>query len=271
MFLPDVRIRSRFHCAVYSIAQQRTVFRSFPSFEACRRPVPKHTTSYASPMSDSSPAPGVVDLLGVLAYAELTAFLRLAEDAARLAPSLTDRAALGDLAVAEYEHFRLLRDRLRALGVDPEEAMAPFATALDDWHRQTTPADWLEALVKAYVGTGIAMDFYREAARRLDEDTRDLVEEVLVDAGRSEFAVERVRAALARDPKVAGRLALWARRLVGEALSQGQRVAAAKPELAALLVNGDKGNDLAEISRLFARLTEAHGKRMAALGLTPGA
>ena len=33
----------------------------------------------------------VVDLLGVLAYAELTAFDRLAEDA-RLAPTLTGRA-----------------------------------------------------------------------------------------------------------------------------------------------------------------------------------
>ena len=35
----------------------------------------------------------VIDLLGVLAYAELTAFDRLAEDA-RLAPTLDGRAAL---------------------------------------------------------------------------------------------------------------------------------------------------------------------------------
>lgn len=102
---------------------------------------------------------GVLDLLGVLAYAELTAFLRLAEDAATLAPTLTDRAALSELAVAEHRHFVLLRDRLAELGADPEEAMAPFVEALDAWHAQTRPADWLEALVKAYVGTGIAMDF----------------------------------------------------------------------------------------------------------------
>lgn len=220
-------------------------------------------------MSESPHTAGVVDLLGVLAYAELTAFLRLAEDAALLAPSLTDRAALSDLAAAEYGHFRVLRDRLKALGADPEEAMAPFVEALDDWHALTRPKDWLEALVKAYVGTGIAGDFYREAARRVDPESRDLVEEVLADADRSEFVVDRVRAALAEDPKVAGRLALWARRLVGEALSQGQRVATARPELAKLLVDAI-GDDLAEIGRLFARLTEQHGKRMAALGLTPG-
>ncbi|MCG5216649.1 ferritin-like fold-containing protein [Streptosporangium soli] len=225
-------------------------------------------------MSDSPPAAGVADLLGVLAYAELTAFLRLAEDAARLAPSLTDLAALSDLAATEYGHFRLLRDRLTELGSDPEEAMAPFVAALDDWHVQTRPSDWLEALVKAYVGTGIALDFYREAARHVDSATTDLVEEVLADQGRSEFAIDRVRAALAADPRAAGRLALWARRMVGEALSQGQRVAAARPELAILLV-GDgaagPGEDLAEVGRMFARLTEAHGKRMAAVGLTPGA
>ncbi|GAT69744.1 hydroxylase [Planomonospora sphaerica] len=215
-------------------------------------------------MSDSRP--GVADLLGVLAYAELTAFLRLAEEAARHAPTLTDRAALGDLAAAEYAHFRLLRDRLASLGVDPEEAMAPFVDALDGWHERTAPNDWLEALVKAYVGTGIALDFYREAAAHVDAETRSLVEEVLADEGRCQFAVDRVGAALEEDPKPAGRLALWARRMVGEALSQARRVAEARPELAVLLVSAD-GED---VTRMFNRLTEAHGRRMAALGLTPG-
>jgi Uncharacterized conserved protein len=219
-------------------------------------------------MSDTST--GVVDLLGVLAYAELTAFLRLAEDAATLAPTLTDRAALSDLAAVEHRHFRLLRDRLTELGADPEEAMAPFVDAFDSWHALTRPSDWLEALVKAYVGTGIAMDFYREAARRVGPEIAELVEEALADEGRSEFAVERVRATLKENPKAAGRLALWARRLVGEALSQAHRVAAARPALAGLLVEGGEGQDLPEIGRLFARLTEEHGKRMAALGLTPG-
>ncbi|GII80254.1 hypothetical protein Sru01_52360 [Sphaerisporangium rufum] len=234
-------------------------------------------------MSDS-PA-GVVDLLGVLAYAELTAFLRLAEDAAALAPSLTDRAELSGIAAAEYAHFRLLRDRISSLGADPERAMEPFVAALDDWHAQTRPGDWWEALIKAYVGTGIAGDFYREAARQVDPRTRALVDEVLAEEVRSEFVIERVRAALAEDATLCGRLALWARRMVGEALSQGHRLAAARPELALLLVAGGReaapeggaappagGVDagLIEVGRLFARLTEEHGKRMAALGLVPG-
>jgi len=223
--------------------------------------------TYPAAMTDC--APGTVDLLGVLAYGELTAFLRMAEDAVAHAPTLNDRAALAGVAANEHRHFRLLRDKLESLGIDPGEAMAPFVEAIDEWHRLTTPKDWPETLVKAYVGIGIAGDFYREAARRADSEIRELVEQVLAEDDRSEFVVERVRAALDADPRLSGRLALYARRLVGEALAQAHHVAVARPQLAALLVAGE-GEDLAGISKLFAQLTEEHGKRMSALGLTPG-
>ena len=111
---------------------------------------------------------GVVDLLGVLSYALLVAFFRLVEDAA-LAESLADKAALGEMAVAEFGHFRLVRDRLRELDVDPDEAMRPFVAPLDEFHARTAPSDWLEGLVKAYVGDGIAVDFCRAVVDLLDE------------------------------------------------------------------------------------------------------
>ncbi len=215
-------------------------------------------------MSDAA----VIDLLGVLAYGELTAFERLADDAS-LAPTLEDKAALAEMAVAEFSHFTLLRDRLSELGMDPAEAMTPFVAAVEEFHQRTRPGDWLEGLVKAYVGDGIAEDFYREISAYVDPQTRELVLQVLGDTGHSDFAVERVRAAIAADPRVGGRIALWGRRLLGEALSQAQRVAADRNALAGLLVGGDdaSGADLAEIGRMFTRLTEAHAKRMAKLGL----
>jgi hypothetical protein len=174
------------------------------------------------------------------------------------------------MAVAEYHHFALLRDRLEELGASPEEAMEPFTAALHAFHERTAPGDWLEGLVKAYVGDGIAEDFYREVSAYVDPSTRALVLQVLEDTGHSQFAVDRVRAAITEDPRLAGRLALWGRRLVGEALSQAQRVAAERDALSELLVGGvDRpGADLAEVGRMFARLTENHTKRMAALGLT---
>jgi hypothetical protein len=211
----------------------------------------------------------VTELLGLLSLAELTAFEHLAADAG-LAPSLADKAALAAMAVAEFQHFEQLRDRLAELGVDAEAAMTPFRDALQAFHEHTRPADWLESLVKAYVGDGIAADFYREVAAYVDEDTRALVLDVLADTGHADFVVGRVRAAIDADPQVGGRLALWARRLVGEALSQAQRVAVERDSLSTLIVGGvDRpGMDLAELGQVFARLTENHTKRMSSLGLT---
>ncbi len=210
----------------------------------------------------------VVDLLGGLAYSELTAFERLTEDATS-APTLQDKVALASMAAAEFGHFDRLRRRLIELAADPFEAMEPFHGPVDAFHEHTAPSDWLESLIKAYVGDGLAADFYREIAAYLDADTRDLILTTLDDTGQSEFVVERVRQAIAANPKIAGRLALWARRLMGEALGQAQRVAAERDALSALLVGGvDRpGMDLAAIARMFARLAETHTVRMTALGL----
>ncbi|MFZ0324168.1 MAG: ferritin-like fold-containing protein [Actinomycetes bacterium] len=226
------------------------------------------TTADVDELADPQYREAVVDLLGVLAYGELSAFERLADDAA-MAPTLTQRSQVATMACAEFGHFELLRDRLLELGADPEQAMSPFVAPLEAFHASTTPADWLEGLVKAYVGDGIATDFYTEIAQHLDPSTKALVLEVMAGTGHAQFVVETVRQAISDDPRVGGRLALWGRRLVGEALSQAQRVAAERDGLTVLLVGGvDRpGVDLAEIGRMFARLTEAHSRRMAALGL----
>ena len=232
-------------------------------------PLEQRAGTEPDPFADAEYRAAVVDLLGALAYGELTAFSRLAADA-ELAPSLPDKAALGRQAVSEFHHYELLEARLRELGADVTEAMQPFVEAIDAFHDRARPSSWLEGLVKAYVGDGIATDFYREVAAYLDPATRELVLEVLQDMGQAEFAVRTVREAIERDPSVGGRLALWGRRLVGEALSQAQRVVAERDALANLLIGGGfhAGADLAEIGRMFARLTEEHTRRMGRLGLS---
>jgi hypothetical protein len=219
-----------------------------------------------SAVDEGSARQPVVDLLGVLAYAELTAFDRLAEDA-RLAPTLDGRAALARMAAAEITHHERLSARLQELGVDVTAAMTPFVAALDAFHDSTHASNWLEGLVKAYVGDGLAADFYREVAAFLPQPDRALVEEVLADTGHADFAVREVRAAIVADPALTGRLALWARRLVGEALSQSQAVIAEHDDLAELIISGT--GDLAGVGELLGRITTAHSERMRALGLNP--
>lgn len=206
----------------------------------------------------------VTDLLGALAYGELSAFDHLADDAG-LAPSLAGRAEMSALAAEEFGHYRQLAERLRELGAQPEDAMAPFVAALETYHSLTKPSTWLESVVKAYVGYGLAADFYREVAAFVDDDTGALIKDVLTDAGRAEFAVREVAAAVAQQPSIAGRLALWARRLVGEAISQTQHVLADRDSLMLLLVEGT--GDLTGVAALITRITDRHAGRMTALGL----
>ena len=211
---------------------------------------------------------GALDLLGLLAYGALTAFDRLAEDA-RMAPTLADKVQLATMAGRQVDHFGRIRSRLAEFDVDVMAAMRPFHEPFNGFHEHTRPKDWLEGLVKAYVGDGIAADFYREVAAFVDADTRALVHEVLADSGHADFVVGRVRSSIENDPRVGGRLALWGRRLVGEALSQAQRVAADRDALTSLLTGtvDRPGLDLAAVSRMFSRLVENHTRRMATLGL----
>jgi 1,2-phenylacetyl-CoA epoxidase catalytic subunit len=214
--------------------------------------------------SDAGSTPAVVDLLGMLAYAELLAFDRMAYDAT-LAPDLNRRAMLSEMAAVEIANHRRVLDRLVKLGAEPEQAMAPFRAALDAYHSQTQPSDWLEALAKAYVGDSIANDFAREVARGLSPADRDLVLEVLRESRYADFAAAEIRQALIGDESQTNRLSMWARRLVGEALTQAQRVAAERPAFTDLLANvPDAGGDVAAMLR---RLTTAHTERMAAIGL----
>ncbi len=221
----------------------------------------------AGPVPSSAPVPvadAVVDLLGLVAYGALLAFDRMAADA-RLAPDLHRRAVLGEMAAVEIANYRRLADRLTDLGVTPSAAMAPYLPALQSYHDSTEPKDWLEALTKAYVGDAIADDFLREIAALLAEPDRTLVLEVLHDSRYDDFAGEEIQAAIAADPKVANRLSMWARRLVGEALSQAGRVAGERAALTALIVAG--AGDQAAVPGLLRRLTAAHTARMSAVGL----
>ncbi len=213
---------------------------------------------------DPASSAAVVDLLGLVAYGELVAFDRMAADA-RLAPDLARRALLSEMAAVEISNYRRLADRLTELGVPPGEAMSPFVPALQSYHDSTEPKDWLEALTKAYVGDGIADDFLREMAAFLAEPDRQLVLDVLHDSRYEEFAGQEIRLAIAADPKVANRLSMWARRLVGEGLSQAGRTAGERITLTALIATGFE--DQAGVQGLFKRLTAAHTTRMSAVGL----
>lgn len=222
----------------------------------------EYSSSPAAPPQEQS----TIDLLGLMAYGELSAFERLAYDA-RFSPTLTDRKMLGALAVSEFAHFERVSAALAGLGADVDAAMEPFQASVDFFHERTRPADWYESLMKAYVSDSISSDFYREVADFLPQAAREVVQSILADSRSGEQLRERIQRALAQEPRLSSRLALWGRRLVGEALTQAQRITIERAVL--LGIGVDQDAEVAAVSTpLMARLTQNHSRRMSALGLT---
>ena len=60
----------------------------------------------------------VIDLLGAVAYGELSAFERLVDDA-KLAPTIRDKVEMSGMASLEFGHVARLHDRIRELGGRP--------------------------------------------------------------------------------------------------------------------------------------------------------
>ncbi|MCV7197571.1 ferritin-like fold-containing protein [Mycobacterium angelicum] len=208
--------------------------------------------------------PGVNELFALLAYGEVAAFYRLTDEA-RMAPNLQGRISMASIAAAEMGHYELLRDALVTRGVDVVPAMAKYASALENYHRLTMPSTWLEALVKTYVGDALAADLYLEIADGLPDEVADVVRATLSETGHSQFVVAEVRAAVTSSGKQRSRLALWSRRLLGEAITQAQFLLADHDELVDLVVSGTGG--LSQLSAFFDRLQNTHDKRMRELGL----
>ena len=209
-------------------------------------------------------------VLGMLAYSALAAFSRLAADAAQ-APSLDKRLELSRLAGGTLTHLDLITARAAELGAELRPVMAPYAGVLVEFDERTAPATWWERLIKAYVGYGVADDFGRIVAQALDPRTRDVAVAVLTDEGHAQLVVDSLAEAVARDATLASRLALWGRRLFGEALNVVQQVVAEHPDLRDLLeiAMADAPGSGDAQQKVFAVLTGEHSRRMERLGLTP--
>ena len=244
-------------------------------------------TSAASAGPSGEPAPAstadTLELLGLVAQLEHTAFVRLAGDCA-LAPDVAQRLALSRFAAAAVERRDRVLARVAELGGDPAAAMRQFDDVLTEFDERTQPSSWWERLLKAYVGYGVADDFCRIAAQGLDERSRAVVLEVLDDASHAELAVAELDEAGSRDGVLSSRLALWGRRLVGEALGTVQRLLTQRPALERLVsagtepaadAPGEAGNTSAGATatpnapaKVFGELTAQHTRRMSRLGLT---
>ncbi|MGO4955764.1 ferritin-like fold-containing protein [Luteococcus sp. Sow4_B9] len=209
-----------------------------------------------------------VELLGLVAYGSLAAFERTAASSAA-AESIADKLQLARIAAQRFSHLDRLEQELVTRSSNLQAAMTPFAPPVDAFNQHTEPKTWSEALVKLCVVGGLVQDFASLVGPGLDPELQAILTGSIDDAELAPAPGRMLAAALAANPDDQGRLTLFARRLLGELLSQAQRVAARHPGLTSLITGHDQnsGDDLAEVSELMSRLAAAHADRMIALGL----
>ena len=106
---------------------------------------------------------------------------------------------------------------------------------------------------------GFLDDFFIRLLAGLPADMGKRLEVLLEPDRSAEVIVAELRAGIEADEKLASRLALWGRRLVGDT----QLVARS-----ALHVSGNRATDEERIEPVFTDLIAAHTRRMDGLGLT---
>ena len=190
----------------------------------------------------------MTELLAALAYGELLAATR-ARDNASFAPDVRRRDAQVGVAEREERNHRLIAARLGEFGA--ESMSARFRPFFDQFFAGTEPSDWVEAQAFHYVGDALVSDFAEVLVGVLDAVSAEIVRTTLGEREWQEsFALEELVRAMDEDPGQLERIAAYARRIAGEALTQTRRAL----QQAALLREALGGMVLSLLERHRARL-----------------
>lgn len=202
--------------------------------------------------------PGLVEFLGRAAYVQLTLFENLSR-AVSTAPTTAAKATIGRAAELSIAKHRALADEIVRAGSTVAEAMEPYTAGVDEFERVTHGGDWYETLVTCYLSAGFLDDFFTRLAVGLSADQAKRVTAIYERESGESLLAEQLRAAIEENPRLASRLAMWGRRLVGDTMLVAR---------SALHFTEDHKSDEARVEPVFTELIAAHTRRMDALGLT---
>jgi len=202
--------------------------------------------------------PDLMGYLGRAAYVELTLFENLSR-AMSSAPSTSAKTAIGRAAELSLGKHRMLVDEITRAGGDPAEVMEPFSADVDRFERATHGADWFEALVTCYLTAGFLDDFFARLALGLPADSGKRIAAIFTGESGEGLLAQLLQDAIEENPRLASRLAMWGRRLVGDTMLVAR---------SSLLYTENHKSDEARIEPVFTELIAAHTRRMDALGLT---
>ena len=215
----------------------------------------------AADTQDADSARFTAELLAALAYGEQLGAER-AQRSVDLAPDARAGREQQHIADLERRNWELVDARLHEL--KGEAYIDPVKPFFDAFFAQTEPADWVEAQTFHYVGDALVSDFADELVPLLDRVSGEVIRRALRDREDQEgFALDELKRVLADDPRLAERIADYARRIAGEALTQTSRALEATEGLRSLLGGSQAGK------RFVLTLLDGHRQRLDRLGVEP--
>jgi hypothetical protein len=202
--------------------------------------------------------PGLPQFLAQAAYLQLTVFEALSEGVAN-APTTEAKEAISEVAGHSLDKHHELVAELERRGTDAGDAMKQYAPSIDAYRARTHGATWLETVTTCYVTAGLLDDFSRRLATGLSADAAARIQQIYSSPDGHELLVEQLRSAIEADPRIASKLAMWGRRLVGDTLLVARTALALPPS---------GPSDEARLEPVFTEIIATHTRRMDALGLT---
>ena len=209
-------------------------------------------------LKEFTPAP--VEYLARAAYLELSLF----EDCSRavaIAPSTVAKQALAAAAGEAIDRHRALVALLAAQDVEPTVEIDRYRSAVDRFQRLTPGQDWAEAALTCFLAGGFLDDLLLALADGLPRDLAGEVREIFATSPDDTF-VDLFTGAIADNPRLSARLALWGRRILGDALLVARDV------LSIDAAHAPSSRDEERIEPAFSELVAQHTRRMDALGLS---
>lgn len=202
--------------------------------------------------------PEIMTFLGRAAYVQLTQFENLSR-AISSAPSTSAKTAIGRAAELSLGKHRMLVDEITRAGGNPAEVMEPSTADVDRFERATHGADWFETLVTCYLTAGFLDDFFARLAIGLPAERARHIAAIYAGESGEAVLAGLLEEAIGANPRLASRLAMWGRRLVGDTMLVAR---------SSLQYGENHKSDEARIEPVFTELIAAHTRRMDALGLT---
>lgn len=207
-------------------------------------------------LAELTPEPDA--FLGQCAALHLT-FIEQLATAMSNAPRVADKDAIARVAGDVLSRYRAIVAEIERLQLDKSDLMQPHLEGVEEFERRTQGGAWHEQVASAHVTIGFLTDFWMRLAAGLPSELRGRVGSALA-TGDLEGPLHRIlERAIAANPKLSSRLALWCRRLVGDTMLQAR---------SALILHDDPSKDEAQIEPVFTELIAEHTRRMDRLGLT---